>query len=140
MDPKKVIRKTVNGDTEVVELRVATNPHVGSITYTNYYNITVWPGRFEGIIKKLGKGSAVHIFGVLYQVEYKDKNGKDRVANNVNLLLLTFPVADSEEAFAKRKRVRKAPAGGFLDDSAAIISSESPVEDPIIEDQSLKTE
>ena len=119
-DPKKVVRKTANGDVEVLELRVICNPFVGGVSYTNFFNVTVWPGRFENIVKNLGKGSAVMIIGVLYIVEYTDKNGNPRTANNVNLMSLSFPVADSEEAFKKRKKPVKKP-GTFYDDNAAVV-------------------
>ena len=59
---------------------------------------------FEGIIKKLGKGSAVILTGVLYIVQHKDKNGNDRSANNLNLHHLGFPVADTEEMYKKREK------------------------------------
>ena len=72
-DPEKVIRKTANGDTEVTELRIACKPFVGAVTHANFYNVTVWPGRFEGIVKTLVKGSAVVATGILYIVEYKNK-------------------------------------------------------------------
>ena len=121
-DPKKVIRKTANGDTEVTELRIACNPFVGGVTHANFYNVTVWPGRFEGIVKKLVKGSAVVATGILYIVEYKDKNGNARTANNINLHHLGFPVADTEEIYQKRKKIKK-EVGTYLDDNAEVPDS-----------------
>ena len=106
-DPKKVIRKTANGDTEVTEFCIACNPFVGGVTHANFYNVTVWPGRFEGIVKKLVKGSAVVATGILYIVEYKDKNGIARTANNINLHHLGFPVADTEEIIKSVKTLKK---------------------------------
>ena len=64
-DPRQVMRRTANGQVQVVELRIAVNVFVGGVTYTNYFNATVWPGRWEGIVRNLAKGSAVMILGTL---------------------------------------------------------------------------
>lgn len=121
--PKKVVRKTANGDVQVTELRVITNPFVGGVKYTNSFNITVWPGRYEKFVEKLGVGSAVIAIGMLYIVEYTDKNKQNRTSNNVNLMHLSFPVSDSDEISKKRKKAEKKP-GVYLDDNA-VLSTES---------------
>ena len=117
-DPKRVVRKTKNGDVEVTELTIACNPMVGNVRYSNYYHITVWPGRFEGILNCLNQGSAITAYGILYIASYKDKNGDSRTSNNVNLMHLSFPVADTEEMAEKRKK--KKVVKDFMDDNAAI--------------------
>ena len=120
------MRRTGNGDVEVVELRILDNPYVGGVTHTIAYNATVWPGRWQGIVNRLSKGSAVMIIGVLYIVAYKDKQKESKTANNVNLMHLGFPVADTEEMNKKRKKVVKTEEN-FLDDDAVITEPDSGV-------------
>eukprot|EP00834_Sanchytrium_tribonematis_P008047 NODE_842_length_3576_cov_0.392867.p4 type:complete len:134 gc:universal NODE_842_length_3576_cov_0.392867:1007-606(-) len=104
LPPKKATRKTRNGPVEVLELRFVVNPFVSGKKYTNYYNATIWPGRFENIVSCLDVGSAIVVTGVLYCSEYTDKNGEKREAKNINILSMEFPVVDSDEMKEKRKK------------------------------------
>eukprot|EP00834_Sanchytrium_tribonematis_P006289 NODE_448_length_7291_cov_0.696329.p5 type:complete len:141 gc:universal NODE_448_length_7291_cov_0.696329:2275-2697(+) len=125
LPPKKAIRKTRNGPVEVIELRFVANPFVSGKRYTNYYNATVWPGRFENIVSCLDVGSAVVVTGVLYCSEYTDKNGQAKEAKNINILNMEFPVVDSQDILEKRKEAKKAKLEHMDDNSALPIEDDS---------------
>ena len=52
---------------EVYDLRVAVNSWVAGKDVVTFFNVTLWPGRFEGMLKLLEKGKSVFfIWGILH--------------------------------------------------------------------------
>eukprot|EP00834_Sanchytrium_tribonematis_P000666 NODE_12_length_54577_cov_0.384100.p31 type:complete len:103 gc:universal NODE_12_length_54577_cov_0.384100:50407-50099(-) len=62
--------------------------------HISFFNITLWPGRADGMKKLLRKGSVVIITGQYYQHQYVSKEGQEKQTNGINMHSIVFPVCD----------------------------------------------
>ena len=65
-----------------------------------FYNVTLWPGQFDGMLKLLKKGKAVWLSGELYIIPTKLEH--DPIA-----WLLKFCLRDSLKLISKRNKQQK---------------------------------
>ncbi|MEA3307864.1 MAG: single-stranded DNA-binding protein [Elusimicrobiota bacterium] len=83
-----------------------------------FVNIVTWGPMAERSGQKLKKGSPVHIEGSLESYEYKDKEGNNRKALNINAKRIQFlAVASKGDAPAPDEGEAKAAAEKSSDDS-----------------------
>ena len=65
--------KTKKGELNVYDLRVAVNSWVAGKDVVTFYNVTLWPSRFEGMLKMLQKGKALFISGEFYMSSIRQR-------------------------------------------------------------------
>lgn len=87
---------TKKGPTTVYDLSVAVNSWVAGKDVGTFYNITLWPGRFEGMLKLLQKGKSVFLSGEFYMSSYSNENGTRSHKLVVELGQLKFTLRDSK--------------------------------------------
>ena len=59
----RVVSTKSKGEITIHDLSVAVNSYVSGKDVLTFYNITLWPGRFDRMIKLLEKGEAVLLSG-----------------------------------------------------------------------------
>ena len=67
---KKRSVSTKKGEMEAHDMSVAVNSFVGGRDILTFYNITLWPGRYDGMIKLLEKGKAAFLSSEFYMSSY----------------------------------------------------------------------
>ena len=99
------IRTTADG-TPVANFRIATNEYQGRDTdgsakfHTEWHQIVAWGPLTEAVIRRLEKGSAVYIEGVLRTRSFEDRNGDQRRVTEIKATKIQFldPRTDSADA------------------------------------------
>ena len=99
--------KTKKGELNVYDLRVAVNSWVAGKDVVTFYNVTLWPGRFEGMLKMLEKGKAIFISGEFYMSSYTTENGSRANKLVVELGQLKFCLRDSLALIARKEKEQK---------------------------------
>ena len=99
--------KTKKGEMDVYDLRVAVNSWVAGKDVVTFYNVTLWPGRFEGMLKMLEKGKAVFLSGKFYMSSYTTENGSRTNKLIVELGQLKFCLRDSLALVARKEQKQR---------------------------------
>ena len=89
------IRQTAEG-TVVANFRLATNEFVGRDAngspkfHTEWHQVVAWGPLAEAAAKRLEKGSAVYVEGVLRTRAFEDKNGEQRRVTEIKATRIQF--------------------------------------------------
>ena len=69
-----VKQRTVNikGDEkQVYDLCVAVNNYIFKKEHISYFNMTIWPGRYENMMKYMEKGKSIYVSGEFYNAQFQ---------------------------------------------------------------------
>ena len=109
--PKLRVVKTKKGDMEVFDLAVAVDSFVaGSAPAVTFYNMTLWPGRFDKIIPRLEPGKAVFISGEFHMAKYRTESGTSGSKLVIDINQLKYSMGDSKKLklkYAKQEQQRE---------------------------------
>ena len=95
------------GAMEVYDLSVAVNSWVAGKEVVTFFNITLWPGRFDGMIPLLERGKAVYLSGEFHMSSYSNESGTRSHRLVVELGQLKFGLRDSNKLIAKKLKNQK---------------------------------
>ena len=93
-EPKEV---TISGEAKTIyELRIAVNSFIRGNSFPTFYSATLWPGRYDKMIKYLVRGKSVIVVGEVYQSKFKNSEGGYGSKLIIELQSLKFVMRDAE--------------------------------------------
>ena len=109
-DPNfKDVTKRDGSRVEVCQLSIKSSNFIAGKKNYVYFNVTVWPGRADNLVKKLEKGSAILISGQLYLYTFTNSSGDEDSRLNINMHSIQFPVMNESKS-KKRKLTNSSQA------------------------------
>ena len=119
----KNVTKRDGSSVEVCQLSIKSSNYIAGKKNLVYYNVTVWPGRADNMVKKLEKGSAILITGQLYLYTFTNSSGDEDSRLNINMHSIQFPVVN--ELKSKKRKLNN--SSQMDDDNALSLISEDQV-------------
>ena len=119
-DPQfKNVTKNDGTQVEVCQLSIKSSNYIAGKKNMVYFNVTVWPGRADNLVKKLEKGSAILVTGQLYLYTFTNSSGDEDSRLNINMHSIQFPVVN--EIKSKKRKLNNTQR---LDDNSLSLISE----------------
>lgn len=116
----KDVTKKDGTQVEICQLSIKSQNYVAGKKHFNHFNVTIWPGRADNLVKKLNKGSAILITGQLYLYSFTTANGDEDSRMNINMHSIQFPVMN--EIGIKKRKLTNGPE--IMDDNAFDLNME----------------
>ena len=82
---------------------------------TDFFDCTAWKGRGEVIAKYFQKGSEICVTGSMESRKYKDKEGNNRTAWEINVQGFDFCGSKGDKASGGVGGYQSAPSQGFVE-------------------------
>ena len=106
---------------EVYDLSIAVNSWVVGKEVVTFYNVTLWPGRFDGMLPLLERGKAVFLSGEFHMSSYSTAAGTRSHRLVIELGVLKFCLRDSKKLIAKKMKEQKKKEDEELKNEAEIL-------------------
>lgn len=109
--------REINGGTQVCALGLAANVRIGKEEVPVYYQASVFGKHGEACAKNLTKGDKVYVVGEFFPQTYSDKNGAERVSNQIRSANVEFVITKGGQGGnrnAQRNARKENPQEGDL--------------------------
>lgn len=93
--------REINSGTTVCTLGLAANVRTGKEEVPVYYQASVFGKHGEACAKILTKGDKVYVVGEFFPQTYTDKNGAERVSNQIRSANVEFVTTKSSQSNGK---------------------------------------